>query len=197
MTPERYLVIFAKEPRMGRVKTRLARDIGKLAALRFYRGQLYRLAWDMSGDPRWRTILAVAPDRAAKGGGWPQGIPRIPQGGGDLGARMQRVFDRLPPGPAVIVGTDIPGITRDHIAEAFEELGRRDAVLGPAEDGGYWLIGLKRRPSVPRPFANVRWSGPHAMADTIANLKGRRIAKLSTLNDVDTGDDLARLQSKA
>lgn len=197
MSLRRTLAIFAKAPRMGRVKTRLARDIGGLAALRFYRGQLHRLAWDMSGDPRWRTVLCVAPDTSVDAGGWPAGVPRIGQGPGDLGERMQRAFDSLGPGPVVIVGADIPGVTRDHVAQAFQALGHADAAVGPADDGGYWLIGLKRRPRVPRPFANVRWSGPHALADTLANLSGLRIATLPTLIDVDTGDDLKRLQSKA
>jgi glycosyltransferase A (GT-A) superfamily protein (DUF2064 family) len=63
-------------------------------------------------------------------------------------------------------------------------------VLGPAPDGGYWLIGLKRTPKVLRPFAGVRWSGPHAFADTLANLKGKRVAEAAMLGDVDTEKDL-------
>jgi glycosyltransferase A (GT-A) superfamily protein (DUF2064 family) len=98
---------------------------------------------------------------------------------------MQRIFDSLPPGPVVIVGTDIPGIRPAHIAAAFRRLGDHDAVLGPATDGGYWLVGLRRRPYALRPFARVRWSGSHALADTLANLEGRRVALVATLGDVD------------
>ena len=92
--------------------------------------------------------------------------------------------------PLLIVGTDVPGIRPAHIAEAFRLLGRHDAVLGPATDGGYWLVGLRRRPRVLRPFANVRWSSPHALADTLANLEGRTVAFVATLSDVDSASDL-------
>jgi glycosyltransferase A (GT-A) superfamily protein (DUF2064 family) len=105
---------------------------------------------------------------------------------------MQRLFDRAPPGPLVLIGTDIPGITPAHIAAAFRLLGRHDAVFGPAADGGYWLVGLRRRPCVLRPFRGVRWSTQHALADTLANLRSRSVAHLPTLADVDTPADLAR-----
>jgi glycosyltransferase A (GT-A) superfamily protein (DUF2064 family) len=104
---------------------------------------------------------------------------------------MQRIFDRAGPGPVVIVGTDVPDIARAHVAAAFRLLGGHAAVLGPATDGGYWLIGLRRRPRVPRPFGAVRWSGPHALADTLANLRGLPVARVATLADVDTPADLA------
>ena len=109
----------------------------------------------------------------------------MPQGRGDLGARMQRIFDVLPPGPVLIVGTDVPGIRPSHIAQAFRLLGGHDAVLGPAADGGYWLVGLRRRPRMLQIFANVRWSSPHALADTLANLEGCSVAFAATLSDVD------------
>ena len=110
---------------------------------------------------------------------------------------MQRLFTRLPPGPVIIVGSDIPSIRPSHIAEAFRLLGGADAVLGPAPDGGYWLVGLKRTPRVPKPFAAVRWSGSHALSDTLANLKGRRVALAARLSDVDTAEDLRREGARA
>ena len=94
---------------------------------------------------------------------------------------------------AVLVGCDIPGLGRADIAAAFKALGRADAVFGPAEDGGYWLVGLgPRRP--PAPFAGVRWSTEHALADTLANCRGHRVALLRRLRDVDTAADLAALR---
>jgi uncharacterized protein len=105
---------------------------------------------------------------------------------------MQRIMDRTAPGPVVIIGTDVPGIRTAHIRQAFRLLGRHDAVFGPATDGGYWLVGLRRRPRVPRAFAAVRWSSPHALADTLANLSGRSVARVAILSDVDTADDFAR-----
>ncbi len=186
------LVIMAKTPHLGRVKRRLGREIGDVAAIRFYRNCLSHTALRLARDPRWRTILAVAPDRDVAARFWPlRGrLVRLPQGEGDLGRRMRRLFARLPPGPTIIVGSDIPAIRPAHVADAFRRLGRADVVLGPAPDGGYWLIGLSRTPRVLTPFAGVRWSGPHALADTLANLKGKRVALAAMLGDVDTDEDL-------
>ena len=195
----KHLVIMAKSPALGRVKRRLGREIGDVAALRFYRSCLSHSALRLARDPRWRTVLAINPDRdvGARFAPSPLNIARLPQGDGDLGRRMQRLFARLPPGPTIIVGSDIPAIRPVHVAAAFARLGRADAVLGPAPDGGYWLIGLKRMPRVLAPFAGVRWSGPHALADTLANLEGKRIAFAATLSDVDTEAVYRREQSSA
>lgn len=190
----RRLVIFAKEPRLGRVKTRLGRDIGHVKALTFYRRMLFSLARRLAADPRWETLIAAAPDTSVrKGHVWPKNVARFRQGPGDLGERMQRAFDHLPPGPVVIIGADIPGIGNRDIAAAFRALGSHDAVFGPADDGGYWLVGQKRRPRVIDLFEGVRWSGPHALEDTLSNLEGARHAMLRPLADVDDGADYARL----
>lgn len=191
----RQLVIFAKYPASGRVKTRLARDIGTARALQFYRASLTALLRRVGHDARWHTRIALAPDTAQTLPGH-DGYDYISQGGGDLGARMGRVFETAPPGPVVIIGADIPGINAAHIAQAFDLLGRNDAVLGPAHDGGYWLIGLKRSPKTCVPFSGVRWSSPHTLGDTLANLHGQRVALLDTLVDVDTGADLALSQAR-
>jgi rSAM/selenodomain-associated transferase 1 len=180
----------AKAPVAGAVKTRLAREVGAAQATRFARASTAALLDRIGHDPRWQTILAVTPDTSVASHCWPRGPARMPQGAGDLGRRMQRVFDLLPPGPAVIIGTDVPGIARADIARAFRLLGRHDAVFGPAADGGYWLVGARRRPTVPRLFANVRWSSPHALADTLANLQGRPVTFVATLGDVDEAKDL-------
>ena len=147
----------------------------------------------LARDPRWQTLLAVSPDSEVSAPFWPHGIERLPQGDGDLGARMQRLFRRLPPGPAIIVGSDIPAIKASDIACAFRLLGNADAVFGCATDGGYWLVGLRRTPRLLAPFAGVRWSGPHALADTLGNLKGSRVAFAATLSDVDTEENYRRL----
>lgn len=186
------LVIFAKAPRLGTVKTRLARDIGPVAALQFYATTMRRITQRLARDPRWDTVLAVTPGD----GGWPAGVPRIAQGTGDLGDRMDRVMRTAPPGPVVIIGTDIPDIEPRHIAGAFARLGDHQAVFGPADDGGYWLIGLRRRPFTPRLAGPVRWSTEHALADTRKLLgAGVTTAMLETLTDVDDGAGLARWRS--
>jgi glycosyltransferase A (GT-A) superfamily protein (DUF2064 family) len=105
---------------------------------------------------------------------------------------MQRIMDTPARGPIVIIGTDVPGLRTAHIREAFRLLGRHDAVLGPATDGGYWLVGLKRRPHVLKLFDGVRWSSPHALADTLGNLAGRSTARVAVLSDVDTAEDFVR-----
>jgi uncharacterized protein len=192
MRPRRHLVIFLRTPRLGRVKSRLAAGIGALAALRFYRETSARLLHRLARDRRWRCHLALTPDRDVAGARpWPIARTRYRrQGSGDLGHRLERVFRRLSPGPVLVIGSDIPAISASHIAAGFKALGTAEAVFGPAADGGYWAIGLRRRPRLPRGlFAGVRWSSAHALADTIVSLpRGLPIAFLETLDDIDDAD---------
>jgi rSAM/selenodomain-associated transferase 1 len=181
-----------KVPALGRTKTRLGREIGSVGATAFYRHTVAAVLGRLGAASDWRTILCVAPDADRTSPVWPGRFARLAQGQGDLGRRMQRVMDRLPPGPVVIIGTDIPGIRATHIREAFRMLGRHDAVFGPSPDGGYWLVGLKRMPRVPRAFAGVRWSSAHALADTLRNLGALRVGQAARLADVDVAADRAR-----
>lgn len=180
-----------KEPRPGRVKTRLGRDIGMIGAAWWFRHQVAGLLRRLD-DPRWHLVLAVSPDHAGlTSRAWPAHLPRIPQGPGDLGDRMGRILRTMPPGPVCIVGGDIPGLGPAHIDRAFGLLGAHDAVFGPAPDGGYWLVGMKRTAPPPATlFRNVRWSGEHALSDSIASLPGRRIGLADRLADVDSAADL-------
>jgi glycosyltransferase A (GT-A) superfamily protein (DUF2064 family) len=262
-----HVIVFAKEPRLGAVKTRLARDIGAAAALRFYEATLratlaklvraHRRKKNPLPHPRivapakagahaaargayaakhrrwrdgsplsrgrqiervrdgthapfrqgalhgpWQIWLAVTPDgfahNARRRWRWlPKGVRVVGQGGGDLGARMARAFARVPPGPAVLVGSDIPDIRARHVAGAFAALGRHAAVFGPAEDGGYWLVGQRRLAAMPDLFRDVRWSGPHALADTLANLDAGHTHRLvARLSDVDDGAAYRRLPAR-
>ena len=189
MAVDDVVILFARAPRLGQVKRRLAQGIGARAALAFYRATLAEALARIAPVRRWRTFLAVTPDRARAR--WPRRCPILWQGPGDLGARLDRATRRFR--RVVVVGTDIPGLSVADIRAAFRALGRADAVFGPAEDGGFWLVGLSpRRPA--RPFAAVRWSSEHALADTLANFHGRKIALLRTLRDVDTAEDLAALR---
>lgn len=185
-----HLVIMVKTPHAGRVKTRLAAAIGAVEAVRCYRALLDRTVRRLA-DGRWATWLAVTPDGAAPGMK-ARGIAVIPQGPGGLGTRMQRVMDELPPGPVVIVGSDIPGLGRGDVAAAFRALGGHDAVFGPADDGGYWLVGQRRMPRTLRLFENVRWSSEETLRDTIANLEGRKVSLLRTMGDLDGEADYLR-----
>ena len=187
---DNHLVIFVKAPQRGAVKTRLARAIGPGPAQRFARETARVLIRRLCNDARWRCWLAVTPDRFARRARfWPKGPRRLAQGPGGLGERMARALRALPPGPVVMVGSDIPALRPRHVASAFRALGRAQAVFGPAADGGYWLIGLSRRPAPAALFRGVAWSSATALADTRANLPARaRVATLETLEDV---DDLA------
>lgn len=190
----RSVMIFVKEPRLGRVKRRLARDVGHVNAWQFYRRTARQLVRSLSSDRRWQTQLIVAPsDFDGRERFWPHFCPVIQQGRGDLGARMRRAFLAAPPGPAVLVGSDIPELGPRHIAEAFDALCGHDAVFGPAEDGGYWLVGFTQRARRVAAFDDVAWSSPRALADTLNNLPKRySVAMLEKLGDIDTGADYAR-----
>jgi len=186
VTPGDHLLVFAKAPRRGLVKRRLAAGIGEAAALAFYRETLQALLRRVGRDRRWRTWIAVTPDNAAEDDAWPPDIPRLAQGDGDLGARMARAFAAPGSGRVAIVGSDVPDVRPRHIAEAFACLDAHDAVFGPASDGGYWLIGLRRPAGAAELFRNVRWSSEHALSDTLANLGADQSAAfLEMLDDID------------
>ena len=188
-----HLVIFAKMPRMGKVKTRLAKHIGAVGAWAFAHQRIKAIS-HLSKDPRWQCWLAISPDTAIyKTEYWPRVHGNITQGTGDLGERMVKVTKNLPPGPIVIIGTDIPTIQPKHLASAFHSLGHHDAVFGPSKDGGYWLLGFKRRPIFKEIFQSVNWSTKSALKDTIANLPIQWNYKLlEVLEDVDEGDAYLR-----
>ena len=197
------LLVMARQPVLGRVKTRLGAQIGGVEATRFYRNAVRTVVGRLRRDPRWCTVLAVAPDRAVNAACWvtlvgPGRLALVSQGRGDLGDRMQRLLAMPRAGPVILVGTDIPSIGPAHVAQALRLLHDHDAVLGPAEDGGFWLVGLKHGLKhglgLPRrPFAGVRWSTPETLAETCDSLAGARIAFAATLSDVDTQADHARL----
>ena len=187
------LIIFVKAPKAGRVKTRLGREIGMGRAAALFRRMIAAtLAEARKGQ--WRKIIAIDPPAEMFGWRalWPGEFERLAQASGALGARMGAAMRAVPSGPAVMIGADAPGLRATHIRAAFKALGRADAVFGPAEDGGYWLIGLARRKSAPRLFSDVRWSTPHALADTLASLPASfQTEYLPVLRDLDEAQDLA------
>jgi rSAM/selenodomain-associated transferase 1 len=184
------LILFARAPRLGCVKRRLAAGIGDVAALRFYRNQLASCLRQFSFIRGIEKIIAGTPDRAflRHSPGW----RAMGQGTGDLGVRMHRAFRLFPGRPVLLVGVDIPGLGPADIRSALHALRGADAMFGPAEDGGYYLVGMAaRRPQ--KPFAAVRWSSPHALSDTLRNFSGLRVGYGRVLRDVDTAEDLAAL----
>jgi uncharacterized protein len=191
----RHLVLFVRAPQLGQGKRRLARAIGDVAAIRFERLMIALLLRRLVADRRWRLRIAVTPDKARRDARrWRPSIDVTSQGGGDLGVRMRRALAACPPGPVVLVGGDIPVLTVGHVATAFRLLGGHDLVFGPAEDGGFWLVGARRSPRLPPLFERVRWSGPHALADTLAGLPRRvTVGFVDRLEDVDDGEAYRRL----
>lgn len=189
------LVVFAKAPVIGGAKTRLAKGLGKVQAWRRHRAMTATLARRLI-DQRWKTWLAVSPDRAINRRFpfvWPDRMPRLTQGKGDLGLRQAKVFAGFR-GPVCVIGSDAPDVSRSDIAAAFAALKHADAVIGPAEDGGYWLLAL-RSPVASDLFNAIRWSNSETRTDLEARLKLfglGRIHYLRRLRDIDEASDLRR-----
>ena len=183
------LVVFAKAPRMGRAKTRLARDVGLVHAQRLYRAMTAKVLRAVQ-DPRWDTVLAATPE-GAWDAAW-DGAELTGQGGGDLGARLARAMGV--PGPVCVIGTDCPEVEAQDIAAAFRALRGAELVLGPAGDGGFWLI-TARGPVGAELFKDVRWSGETALADVAANVEGE-VAYLRELVDVDDAAALREVRAR-
>ena len=189
------IVIFARAPRLGEVKTRLGQAVGDERALALYEAFLDDTCALTQGLGA-RRVLAVAGDvdhprlgHLAKS----QRLALEPQGDGDLGERMARaVAAHVAAGPVVIIGSDAPTLPRAHLHLALDELMTHDVVIGPSDDGGYYLIGA--RVAVPELFADVRWSTGEVLATTLGRLGGRSHALLPPWHDVDSVDDLSRLE---
>ncbi len=185
MRPQLY--IFAKAPAMGKAKTRLAADIGKAHAHRLYRTMLSKVIRRVQ-DPRWDTVLMATPARAIGNVREWDGLIQMPQASGSLSPRLLAAFAHK--GPSLVIGTDCPQVTRTDIAEGFKALKTHAAVFGPADDGGFWLMGM-RGPVKPSVFENVRWSHAETLSDVEANIEGS-VHHLRTLIDV---DDLKALRA--
>ncbi|MEO0400406.1 MAG: DUF2064 domain-containing protein [Pseudomonadota bacterium] len=149
----------------------------------------------------WRSVLAIDPPSAvgAHFPCWSGAHERCVQISGDLGARLSVLFACAPPGPVAIIGADAPRLRQRHIASAFRALAGADAVFGPADDGGFWLVGLARRRAPPRlMFEGVRWSTRHALNDAVNSLPSAYgVQRIEKLNDVDDGPALKRIGTKS
>lgn len=182
------VIVFARAPRYGAVKTRLAKVIGAAETISFYRRELSALMRRLKRDARFDVVLAVTPDASVlERGLWPR-VPLACQGPGDLGRRMIRALRSAGARQAVVIGSDIPSIANEHLAAAFRAASGASAVFGPARDGGYWLIGaqhpLKLRPDI---LDGVRWSSAQTLADSVARIEGARVLDIE-LQDIDDGE---------
>jgi len=194
----RVLMVFAKVPEAGRVKTRLGAEVGHQEAARMYR-DMGRKVVDQLRNGAYRTILFFDPPngRAAMER-WLglEGLTFRPQASGDLGSRIAGAFQEVlgHASRAVVVGTDTPGLKRTLVEKAFRCLDTSDMVLGPALDGGYYLLGLNS--TAPALFEDIPWSTERVAEVTLdrAQSMGMRVAILPALRDVDTLEDLDLLR---
>jgi uncharacterized protein len=191
------LIVFAKAPVPGAAKTRLIAALGADGAARLHARLVERALETACAAHLGPVELCCAPDRAHPffaACAAPFGAALTDQGTGDLGERMHRA---LAAGlPAVLIGADCPAMTPEYLRDGAGALAAGyDVVLGPAEDGGYVLIGANR--TRPDAFARIGWGGPDVMAEQRARLRegGWRWSELAPLWDVDRPEDLARIRS--
>jgi hypothetical protein len=194
--PELALCVFAKPPRAGDTKTRLAPALGAEGAAALARAFISDTWAAVAHLPWARPVLAsTAP--------WPEGLLPSPvevwqQGEGDLGARMERILIRgLEVCPAAMaLGADSPGLPVAHLEAARAALAHADAVFGPSDDGGFYLLALRRLPV--GTFVDLPWSQSDTLVRTEARLKslGLTVARVAPFFDVDVPADLARLEAE-
>ena len=186
------LIVMTRFPEVGKVKTRLAAGIGEEQACEVHRMLVHSCleateGWD--GSVEIRMTGGSADERSS----WLGGATVRDQGGGDLGARLKRATAAAFEEGAervVVIGTDCPELDDDLLREAFAGLGEAEVVLGPAADGGYYLIGLSRRAD--GMFESIPWGGPEVMERSLDRARelGLSVARLRVLRDIDTRRDL-------
>lgn len=195
MIPHRRVLVFARPPVPGVAKTRLIPALGPAGAAQLHARLLHRTVRTVCSEADWRPELwAAAPcDHPFFEMPDLRGVTRHCQEDGDLGTRMYRALASTtePGSQSVLVGSDCPGLTVPILAEAFEALAHCDVVLGPARDGGYYLIGARCAPMAL--FAGMPWGSDRVLALTRERLRclGCTFRELVALRDVDRPEDLA------
>ena len=181
------IALFAKYPRAGEAKTRLAPLLGDAGAAEVHRKLVERTLAVIreSGLPFavWYTGAPRADFAAWLG----RDVPLVEQGEGDLGARLARV-----PAPAILLGADIPGLTAGHLRDAAAALSHAPVVIGPASDGGYYLLGFTS--AAPFLWQDMPWGTRTVLEQTTERLRANGVpfALLAELDDCDRPEDLAR-----
>ncbi|MGB7292958.1 MAG: TIGR04282 family arsenosugar biosynthesis glycosyltransferase [Thermodesulfobacteriota bacterium] len=191
------LLIFVKYPESGKVKTRLAKNIGSESAALLYRKMAESIIYDLSKLADYRKIIFFdPPERRNDVMRWLKfnGLSFIAQEGDSLGEKMSNAFSHafsLGADKAVVIGTDCPQITTQTIVKAFEKLETSEVVIGPSYDGGYYLLGLKSL--IPEVFHGIDWSTNIVFDQTMKRLRHNGINSecLEMLRDVDTVEDLS------
>lgn len=189
MDTNRLLLIFSKNPVPGRCKTRLAKTIGDVAATEIYKVLLRHTA--LITEPLDAIKEVHYSDFVEEDDMFSDQFIKKVQSGKDLGEKMKNAFSKgFQAGfqHIVIIGSDLLDITTEDINEAFEALKTYDYVIGPAEDGGYYLLGMNKLNSTL--FENKDWSSNTVLQDTLIDLKTEHIVLLDERNDIDTYEDL-------
>ena len=196
------IAVMAKAPRAGHVKTRLVPPLTREEAAELYRCLLLDKLGQVGGLHGIDPYLAYTPPeaQAQMASLAPQDFTLIPQAGSDLGDRLHHLsailLGRGHPG-VIIIDSDTPTLPSTYLLDALDRIQNEstDLVLGPAEDGGYYLIGLKR--PCRSLFDNIPWSGPSVLTETLrrASVQRLEVATLPPWFDVDTPNDLARLRN--
>lgn len=181
------LIIFVKAPLMGKAKTRLAADIGHVHAQRIYKSMTAQILRQVI-SPKWETMLAVTPAKHLEDIPIWQGFRQYAQTSGSLSPRLAQAFSGH--GKTIVIGSDSPQVNAHDIDLAFKSMKKNQPVFGPADDGGFWLIGAFG-PVKSSVFDDVRWSTEHALTDMARNM-GHKPTYLRTLTDV---DDLKALRA--
>jgi rSAM/selenodomain-associated transferase 1 len=189
------ICVFFKPPRAGEVKTRLVPAVGAQGAAALAEA-FFRDTWDCVESLRWAVPIVATTDSSS-----PQVRPRIEtevwlQGGGDLGARIERILRRaLDQRPfAMAVGADSPGIPLPFLERAHQALQSADAVIGPCDDGGFYLLGVREcRPGL---LDGIPWSQSITFSSTLKRLRdsGMDVAVIDSWYDIDRPEDLERLE---
>jgi len=193
------VLLFVKVPEKGCVKTRLARDFNDDFAVRLYESMALDTIDTLKRIPFPFRICYSPPDALDRMQAW-LGREQVymPQSGEDLGERMEQAFVRvLSEGMnrVSLIGSDIPGLSPGILTEAFNALESKDAVIGPADDGGYYLIGFNKEGFEPGVFHDMIWSTDTVFQETVARLEraARKVHLLPQCRDIDRKDDLAAL----
>jgi rSAM/selenodomain-associated transferase 1 len=190
------VVFFVKYPELGKVKTRLAAEIGKKNALKLHTALAEASYQRISGSGHDVVVCFTPPEKFNKTKEWLKRADLyIRQEGRGLGVRMSRAFaDCFEAGykKVLLAGSDIPGLDKTVIGDAFGKLKRSRAVIGPAEDGGYYLIGFRAGSFDRRVFAGIKWGTAGVFDMTVKKMNALNISFLTvrTLNDIDRKKDL-------